>query len=328
MVENATENAKQIFSFFRAKGWTAQSICGMLGNMQGESGIIADKDEYGGGGGYGLVQWTPKSNLVNWANSNGLNYRTVETQCKRIQWELDNNQQFYSTSSYPLNFRQYTQSSQSPTYLAAAFISNYERPANNNQPQRGVWAEEWFRNLNGSVNPPTGTARLDQQYGIDIFNITQAKAVEMVPKLQETFALTFLSDIVSIVQSNNAYEIKVVALTKPQAVKYVPVIQRLVAGTVPNYNLMDTFGVPQSNGSFWIRAINIRTANEANKLIPLIRRTVALDLMGPFVFGTTIDGKQGIRMKHLSKNEAEIIQQQIVKKWPELDMHTRIEFGK
>ncbi|KRN69335.1 hypothetical protein IV76_GL001124 [Carnobacterium maltaromaticum] len=50
--------------------------------------------------------------------------------------------------------------------------------------------------------------------------------------------------------------------------------------------------------------------------------------MGPFVFGTTIDGKQGIRMKHLSKNEAEIIQQQIVKKWPELDMHTRIEFGK
>ncbi|CCO12119.2 MAG: peptidoglycan amidohydrolase family protein [Carnobacterium sp.] len=187
----------------------------------------------------------------------------------------------------------------------------------------------YFYRLKGNTtNPPTGTARLDQQYGIDIFNITQAKAVEMVPKLQETFALTFLSDIVSIVQSNNAYEIKVVALTKPQAVKYVPVIQRLVAGTVPNYNLMDTFGVPQSNGSFWIRAINIRTANEANKLIPLIRRTVALDLMGPFVFGTTIDGKQGIRMKHLSKNEAEIIQQQIVKKWPELDMHTRIEFGK
>lgn len=173
MVENATENAKAIYLFFRNKGWTAQAISGLLGNMQGESGIIADKDELGGGGGYGLVQWTPKSNLVNWANSNGLNYRTVETQCKRIQWELENGQQFYATTAYPLNFRQFTQSTQSPTYLASVFIHNYERPANPNQPQRGVWAEEWFRLLSGNDG---GTVEKPHLYRAAIRNLSPQAA--------------------------------------------------------------------------------------------------------------------------------------------------------
>ena len=49
--KDMTSNAKYIYNFFRAKGWTVQAICGMLGNMQGESGIIADIDEISGGGG-------------------------------------------------------------------------------------------------------------------------------------------------------------------------------------------------------------------------------------------------------------------------------------
>ncbi|WP_252237009.1 phage tail tip lysozyme [Clostridium sp. CH2] len=161
MSENMNENAKYIYSFFRNKGWTSNSICALLGNMQGESGIIADMNEKGGGGGYGLVQWTPKSNLTNWANANGLNYRTVDTQCRRIQWELENNQQFYATRAYPMNFRKFTQSTESSTYLAKVFINNYERPANPNQPKRGVWAEQWYNVLvNGGsttpTTPPTG----------------------------------------------------------------------------------------------------------------------------------------------------------------------------
>ncbi|MEA4826014.1 MAG: phage tail tip lysozyme [Clostridium sp.] len=155
MAENMTDNARYIYSFFRARGWTSNAICGMLGNMQGESGIIADLDEYGGGGGYGLVQWTPKSNLTNWANANGLDYRTVDTQCRRIQWELENGQQFYATSAYPMNFRQFTQSTSSPTYLAKVFINNYERPANPDQPQRGVWAEEWYSFFGGGGSTVT-----------------------------------------------------------------------------------------------------------------------------------------------------------------------------
>lgn len=154
--EDMTTNAKYIYNFFRARGWTAQAICGMLGNMQGESGIIADIDEISGGGGYGLVQWTPKSKLVNWANARGLNYRTVETQCQRIQWELENGEQFYRTSAYPLTFRQYIASTSSASYLAQVFINNYERPANPNQPRRWQWATDWYNKLSGDTpTPPT-----------------------------------------------------------------------------------------------------------------------------------------------------------------------------
>ena len=77
--EDPLANAKYIYKFFSNKGWTKNAICGMLGNMQGDSGIIADIEEREGGGGYGLVQWTPKSKLVNWANARGLNYRSVDT---------------------------------------------------------------------------------------------------------------------------------------------------------------------------------------------------------------------------------------------------------
>ncbi|AGF59244.1 hypothetical protein B0P06_002421 [Clostridium saccharoperbutylacetonicum] len=144
---NITDTARCIYSFFVKKGWTSNSICAMLGNMQGESGIVADMNEVGGGGGYGLVQWTPKSIITNWANQNGLDYRTVDTQCKRIQWELENGQQFFATRAYPMNFGQFTQSTADPTYLAEVFINNYERPYNPNQPQRGVWAENWYNTL-------------------------------------------------------------------------------------------------------------------------------------------------------------------------------------
>ena len=89
MTENKTENAKFIYNFFIEEGWTSQSICGMLGNMEVESGIIADIDEYGNGDGYGLLQWTPKSKLVQWANQENLDYTSIKTQCKRIKWELE-----------------------------------------------------------------------------------------------------------------------------------------------------------------------------------------------------------------------------------------------
>ncbi len=157
MAENMNTNAKTIYNFFIKKGWTAQATCALLGNMQGESGIIADKDEIGGGSGYGLVQWTPKSKLVNWANSKGLNYKTVSTQCQRIIWELENNEQYYKTKQYPLTFKEFTKSTKSPTYLAAAFVYNYERPASKNKPERGTYAENWYKKFKGGSSTPTPT---------------------------------------------------------------------------------------------------------------------------------------------------------------------------
>lgn len=39
------ETAKQILDYLTSNGWTQQSVAGLLGNMQSESGIIADRWE-------------------------------------------------------------------------------------------------------------------------------------------------------------------------------------------------------------------------------------------------------------------------------------------
>lgn len=142
------KNAWAVWSYFKAREWTEESIAGMLGNMQSESGIVADIDEVGGGGGYGLVQWTPKSKLVDWCNARGLDYRTIDSQCQRIQWEMENEQQWIATNSYPYSFKTFT-SKKDISECAYAFITNYERPLNPNQPIRATQAKYWYDRLHG-----------------------------------------------------------------------------------------------------------------------------------------------------------------------------------
>lgn len=93
------ETAQQSWNYITDRGWSSESVAAILGNMQSESGIVADRwesDLIGNmSGGYGLVQWTPATKYINWATSNGLVYQDVISQCKRMEWEVANNQQFY-----------------------------------------------------------------------------------------------------------------------------------------------------------------------------------------------------------------------------------------
>lgn len=165
------KNAWGIWRFFKNKGWTEQSIAGMLGNIQSESGIMPDIDELSGGGGYGLTQWTPKSKLVNWCNEHGLDHRTLDTQCRRIQWEMENNQQWFPNYERPdlstISFRDFTKLSD--VRLAAEyFIAFYEHPKYPNQPARAQQAQYWYdklRNLKpGAATGAAGLAHLDTLY--------------------------------------------------------------------------------------------------------------------------------------------------------------------
>lgn len=146
------ETAKQIWDYLTGRGWTPESVAALLGNMQSESGIIADRwegDRVGNmSGGYGLVQWTPATKYIGWANANGLTYQDVVSQCKRLEWEVANNQQFYHPS---MTFKQFTQSKQTPEVLADIFIRYYERPYNPNQPARQTQARHWFNQFNDST---------------------------------------------------------------------------------------------------------------------------------------------------------------------------------
>jgi hypothetical protein len=147
------ETAKQIWDILITDGWSQQAVAAVLGNMQTESGIIADRwesDLVGNlSGGYGLVQWTPASKYIDWANANNLSYQTVSAQCQRLLWEVQNNQQFYHPN---MSFYEFTRSHETPETLADIFIRYYERPANPDQPARQTQARYWFDQF--SVNNP------------------------------------------------------------------------------------------------------------------------------------------------------------------------------
>ncbi len=144
-------NALYVAAYFVEKGWTVNAIAGMLGNMQHEStinpGIWERLEEGNTARGFGLVQWTPATKLIDWAA--GLDYTDIDVQLDRIIWELENGEQFYKTDTYPINFRDFSHSAKSPEYLAGAFLYNYERPEEYNIEPRQRAAREWYDFLSG-----------------------------------------------------------------------------------------------------------------------------------------------------------------------------------
>lgn len=151
-----TDNAQYILDYLLNKGWTKNAVCGMLGNMQREStinpGIWQNLDSGNTSLGFGLVQWTPASKYINWCESQGLSYNTMDANLKRILWEIENGEQYYPTDDYPETFREFTKSTKSVTYLASAFLHNYERAGVSAESERQQNAEYWYDNLSEPNN--------------------------------------------------------------------------------------------------------------------------------------------------------------------------------
>lgn len=165
-LEQMQLNAYYIYHYLTAKGWTVESIAATLGNMEAESSLNPGRwegENVGVGPGYGLVQWTPYTKYTNWCAEMGYtDPSTMDNNLARIIYELENNEQYYATDSYPETFVEYTQSTKSPYYLACAFAWNYERSEvvlNGTEEQkealrqyRGGRAEYWYTYL--TENPP------------------------------------------------------------------------------------------------------------------------------------------------------------------------------
>ena len=105
-------NARYIFNYLKAKGWTKNAICGILGNMQRESTISPARWQNGAEGnmanGFGLTQWTPATKYFNWAEKNSLYPIDMDSQLTRILFEVTTNdseeKQYYPTSNYNFSF--------------------------------------------------------------------------------------------------------------------------------------------------------------------------------------------------------------------------------
>ncbi|MBO5680578.1 MAG: hypothetical protein J6T08_02575 [Lentisphaeria bacterium] len=150
------KNAGYVFSYFTYEGWTPNAIAAMLGNMQVESSINPGRwqsDNVGGGPAYGIVQWDPWSKYVDWCTEQGFSDPSeMDNNLARIMYELENGGQWYATDSYDLTFREFSTSTESPSYLAAAFVKNYERPADQSESvlaNRGSLADAWYTYITG-----------------------------------------------------------------------------------------------------------------------------------------------------------------------------------
>lgn len=152
-------NATEFYNYLAPLGWTVNALAGMLGNIEVEStinpGLWQGRHEGNLDGGFGLVQWTPARNFIEWA---GETYATGERQCERFIYELQNGLQYYATADYPLSFREFSQSTNPDiAYLVRAFEYNYERAGDPDIPLRESNGLKWYQYLSGM--PPYGTAK-------------------------------------------------------------------------------------------------------------------------------------------------------------------------
>lgn len=156
-------NAKIVHSYLTNRGWSINAISALLGNMESEStinpaiwqGLIEGS---GGGGGYGLVQWTPYTNFTNWADSNGYAWDDGDAQLKWIDEVTSSFGQWIATDTYNLSFEDFKKSTQSVSWLASAFLKNFERAGVEVEEQRRSQANVWYSFLTGvTVDPETPT---------------------------------------------------------------------------------------------------------------------------------------------------------------------------
>lgn len=155
--EEASNNCRVFWSYFKEKGWSLNAVSGILGNAWYESTVNPNRwqgddpwhqppDQWG----FGLVQWTPYTKIISWLEERvGLNdvSKFGQAECDRIQWEMENNQQWIATATYPESFREYSTTTKDPYTCAIEFLANYERPYDPNQPERGTKAQELYNYL-------------------------------------------------------------------------------------------------------------------------------------------------------------------------------------
>lgn len=177
LTDNEMKNNAEIFGdVFSGLGFNINTIAALAGNAQAESTINPGLNEVEGGG-YGLFQWTPKTDLIDACSQLGINPYTDGTiQCQCLDGELFTlHNQWYTTKSFISPYytsgatsdmigitpEQYKSNSMgwNPDKLAILFMVAYERPSydpdTNHAEKRKAYANYWYDYYTG--NPPTPT---------------------------------------------------------------------------------------------------------------------------------------------------------------------------
>lgn len=183
--QEAIDNGMEFLSILMSLGFTKEACAGIWGNVGNEGGYnpwmwegnqqIASTDTYNldvsRSHGYGLFQYTPASKYVWNATCQAFagfspNYLDVggtpndgNAQVYAMDYLAKKGDYFINPNhNFPLSYTDYMSSTQSPEYLAEAWMWNYERPSTQygeqSLPNRRADARYWY-DLWGGVVPPT-----------------------------------------------------------------------------------------------------------------------------------------------------------------------------
>ena len=158
-------NAYIFYSNMYYRGWSLNAVAGTCGNMESESTInpgISQSLSNNPALGWGLVQWTPSTNYTTWADANGYDHGDGDAQCVWIDEVTVPFGQWIQTSAYPISFDEYKVSTETPEYLASAFLKNFERAGVEVEEERRTQAKYWYEYLSGlspSQPPPSPSTK-------------------------------------------------------------------------------------------------------------------------------------------------------------------------
>ena len=162
--QNGMRLAQNLYNF----GWTENSIAGILGNVEGESGLnpgcmeadvtriwttLPDNEDVLQSNytrGMGLTQWTPgRDKIVQFAEDTGRIWYDGMTQVFRLKYEHDNHIQM-------ANWDWFVASEGDPADLAEYFLRQYERPSEEEIEQslenRRRAGTRWYREISGKLH--------------------------------------------------------------------------------------------------------------------------------------------------------------------------------
>lgn len=151
-------NATEFYAYFNNKGFTLESVAGMLGNIQQESTINPGiKQTKSTSSGWGLIQWTPSTNLTEYATTQGSGWSSGEIQSQLIWDEIING---YGGQWIPKSEKGYGYTGKEFAELTdvneacKAYLYERERAGIEALAKRLAYANNWYEFLTG-VTPPT-----------------------------------------------------------------------------------------------------------------------------------------------------------------------------
>lgn len=126
---SGSDNFAMTYNFLvGVMGFNSAAACGIMANMHAEStGIVPNRNEIGGGGGYGICQWTGsrKDDLINWCRQYQYDYSSLEGQLWFFEYEIKD-----IASGLLSKLKNIPNTSKGAYDAASHFCLEYERPKN------------------------------------------------------------------------------------------------------------------------------------------------------------------------------------------------------